>query len=86
MKIDDSDKRKIVIEIKALKIITIYVNHVICRNITNTNVSENAFGCVYIRAFSDDWIHHPNDSKNTKQIEYNTYHHTIKWNEFIKCV
>jgi len=54
MKIDDSDKRKIVTEIKALKIITIYVNHVICRNITNTNVSENAFGCVYIRAFSDD--------------------------------
>jgi len=29
MKTDDSDKRKIVTEIKALKIITVYVNHVI---------------------------------------------------------
>jgi hypothetical protein len=66
MKTDDSDKRKTVTEIKALKIITIDVNHVICRNITNTNVSENAFECVYIRAFSDDWIYHLKDSKNTK--------------------
>jgi len=78
MKIDDSDKRKIVTEMKALKIITVYMNHVIHRNIIYTKVSKNSFGCVYIRAFSDDRIHHPKDSKNTKQIEYDTNHHTIK--------
>lgn len=74
----DSDKRKIVTEIKAFKIITVYVNHVIHWNIINTNVSKNSFGCVSIRAFSDEWIHHPKGSKSTTQIEYNTNHHTIK--------
>lgn len=77
MKTDDSDKRKIVTEIKALKIITVYVNHVINWNIINTDVSKNYVGCVHIRGSSDDWIHHPKDSKNTKQTEYNTNHHTI---------
>ena len=78
MKTDDSDKGKIVTKIKALKIITVYMNHVIHWNIINTDVSKNSFGCVHIRAFSDDWIHHPKNSKNTNQTEYNTNHHTIK--------
>jgi len=81
MKTDDCGKRKIVTEIKALKIITVYVNQVIHRNIINTGVSKNSFGYVHMRAFSDDRIHHPQDSKNkntTKQIEYDTNHHTIK--------
>jgi hypothetical protein len=82
MKTDDCDKRKIVTETKALKIITVYVNHVIHRNIINTDVSKNSFCYVRIRAFSDNRIHHPHDSKNqkTKQIEYDTNHHTIKQN------
>ena len=68
MKTEDSDKRKIVTEIKGLKIITVYVNHVIRWNIINTVVSKNSFGCVYVRAFSYDWIHHPKDSKNTNRL------------------